>query len=81
MHYVTCHKAGRAVSIVPLNGTTRARSKFQYRMALIREGLWGIVAGTEKGLDVTTEAEKYKFMVWSDRALATIILAINTSLL
>ena len=51
-------------------------------MALIRESLWSIVAGTEGTPDETTEAEKYsKYMLWSDRALATIVLAIEPSLL
>ena len=51
-------------------------------MALIREGLWGIVAGTEKAPDDMTEADKHaKFMRWSNRALAIIVLAIDPSLL
>ena len=51
-------------------------------MALIIEGLWSIVAGTEGTPDETTEAEKYsKYMVRSDRALATIVLDIDPYLL
>ena len=48
-------------------------------MALVREGLWGIVAGTEKAPDATTEADKHaKFMGRSDRALATIVYWLST---
>jgi len=51
-------------------------------MALIREGLWGIVAGTEERPDVTTDADKHaKFVARRDRALATIVLAVDPSLL
>ena len=73
---------GKTVSITALNGTNYPSWKVQCRMALMREGLWGMVAGTEKAPDETTEAEKYaKFMTRSDRALATIVLAIDPSLL
>ena len=69
------------VSIVALNGANYPTWKVQCRMALIREGLWGIVAGTEACPD-EAEAEKYaKFMARKDRALATIVLAIEPSLL
>ena len=51
-------------------------------MALIREGLWGIVADTEERPDVTTDADKHaKFVARRDRALATIVLAVDPSLL
>ena len=51
-------------------------------MALIREGVWGIVAGTEECPDATTEAEKHaKYMARRDRALATTVLAVEPSLL
>ncbi len=69
------------VSIVALNGANYPTWKVQCRMALIREGLWGIVAGTE-ACPEEAEAEKYaKFMARKDRALATIVLAIEPSLL
>ena len=69
------------MSIIPLNGTNYPSWKVQCRMALIREGLWGIVAGTEKAPD-TSDADKLaKFKGRSDRALATIVLAIDPSLL
>ena len=55
---------------------------YQCRKALIREGLWGIVSETEECPDRATEADKHaKFMAWKDRALATIVLAVEPSLL
>ena len=51
-------------------------------MSLVREGLWGIVLRTEECPDEAGEAKKYrKYMARRDRALATIVLAIDTSLL
>lgn len=70
------------MSIIPLNGTNYPTWKVQCRMALIREGLWGIVAGTEERPDPATEGDKYaKYMARRDRALANIVLAIEPSLL
>ena len=72
----------KAVSIVPLSGTNYPTWKVQCRMALIREGLWGIVAGTEECPDSATDADKHmKYMTRRDRALATIVLAVDPSLL
>lgn len=46
------------------------------------EGLWDIVTKTESCPDQTREADKYKkFVARRDRALATIVLSIDTSLL
>ena len=73
---------GRTVTIASLKGSNYPSWKVQCRMTLMREGLWGIVAGIETAPDATTEADSYaKFMVRSDRALATIVLAIDPSLL
>ena len=71
----------KPVSIVPLKGTNYPSWKVQCRMALIREGLWGIVSGTEKAPDSTEVDRHAKFMARSDRALATIVLAIDPTLL
>ena len=38
----------RTVSIVPLNGKNYPTWKVQCRMALVKDGLWGIVDGTEE---------------------------------
>ena len=70
------------MSVVSLNGTNYPSWKVQCRMALIREGLWGIVAGTEEPPNRETDADKYaKFMSWRDKALATIVLAVHPTLL
>ena len=78
-------EGGKAVSIVPLKGTNYPSRKLQYKMALVREGLWGIVAGTEKVPDTTTEVDKHAkylgYMDWSNLTLATVELAIDPSLL
>ena len=37
----------KTVAIVPLNGTNYPTWTVQCRMALVRDGLWGIVNGTE----------------------------------
>ena len=51
-------------------------------MSLIREGLWGIVTGTEVCPDEATDTDKYaKFTARRDCALATIVLAIEPLLL
>ena len=67
------------VSIVPLNKSNYSTWKIQCKMALMKDGLWGIVSGAEtapKG-----EAEIARFAVRRDKALATIVLAIEPSLL
>ena len=78
-------EGGKAVSIIPLKGTNYPSWKLQHKMILVREGLWGIVAGTEKAPDTTTEVDKHAkymgYMGWSNRTLATIVLAIDPSLL
>ena len=48
-------------------------------MALVRDGLWEIVSGTEK--EPEEENERRKFLAKRDRALATIMLAIDPELL
>ena len=71
---------GKVLSIIPLNGSNYPTWKVQCRMALIKEGLWGIVAGTEEHPD-TDDANYTKYLSLRDRALATIVLAVNPSLL
>ena len=51
--------------------------KVQCRMALVKEGLWSIVSGTE----TEPVGQVAKFRSRMDRALATIVLAIEPSLL
>ena len=72
----------KTVSVIPLNGANYPSWKLQCRMVLIREGLWGIVAGTEGAPDPGTDAGDYaKYVSRRDKALATIVLAVDTSLL
>ena len=72
----------KTMLVVPLKGTNYPSWKVQCRMALIREGLWGIVAGTEEPPNERDDADKYaKYMSRRDRALATIVLPIDPSLL
>ena len=69
--------------IVPLNSSNYATWKIQCRMALIRDAVWNIVDGTEvapTGSAATAEAQS-KFKARQDRALATIVLSIEPSLL
>ena len=75
-------KTVSTVTVIPLNGTNYPSWKVQCRMVLVREGLWGIVAGTEEPPDPAADAAKYaKYISRSDRALATIVLAVDPSLL
>ena len=47
----------------------------------MKDGLWGIVSGSED-IPPTTEADKYsKFVGRRDRALATIVLSVEPALL
>ena len=66
--------------IVPLNGSNYPTWKVQCRMALVRDGLWSIVAGTET-LPGEGGDRRSKFIARRDRALATIVLAVDPSLL
>ena len=70
----------RTVAVVPLNSTNYSTWKIQCKMALIKEGLWCIVNGTEvapmEGAD-----QQAKFAVRRDKTLATIVLAVEPSLL
>ena len=69
----------KTTAIVPLNGANYPTWKVQCRMALVRDGLWGIVSGTET---VPAEGDgRTKFFARRDHALATIVLAVEPSLL
>ena len=70
----------RTVTVVPLNGTNYPTWKIQCRMALMKEGLWRIVTSQETA-PTGSEAEQAKFASRRDRALATVVLSVNTSLL
>ena len=70
----------RTVSVVPLNGPNYLMWKVQCWMALMKDGLWGIVNGTEN-IPTDDGERRAKFLAWRDRALATIVLSVDPSLL
>ena len=57
--------------MVPLNGNNYATWKIQCKMALMRDGLWSIVKCDE--ILPQSEAERRKFVIRSDTALAIIV--------
>ena len=67
------------VLIHPLNGHNFATWKVQCKMALIEDRLWNIVTGTEA--EPEGENDRPKYWLRKDRALATIVLAVEPSLL
>ena len=72
------------MAVVPLSSTNYSTWKIQCKMALIKEGLWDIVNGTEvapvDGADRPWDRQA-KFAARRNRALAGIVLAIEPSLL
>lgn len=70
----------KSIAVVPLNSSNYATWKVQCRMALVKEGLWNIVNGTEDE-PMGDDGQIAKFQTRKDRALATIVLAIEPSLL
>lgn len=71
----------KSVLVVPLKANNYPTWKVQCRMALMKEGLWGIVNGKERA-PPEREAEKLaKFMSRRDRALAVIVLSVDPTLL
>ena len=59
----------RVVTVALLNGLNYATWKVQCRMALLKEGLWGIVKRKEQSPDVKDENFP-KFLARKDKALA-----------
>ena len=71
----------KTVTVVPLIGSNYPTWKAQCRMALMKDGLWGIVNESERPPE-ENQADKYaKFVARRDRALVIIALAIDLSLL
>ena len=70
----------KAVSIVPLNGANDPTWKILCQMALMCDGVWGIVDGSEVA-PPTTDDQYQKFMSRSNKVLATIVLSLDPSLL
>ena len=52
----------KTITIVPLNESNYGTWKIQCRMALMKDGLWGIVSGTEAA-PAESDADKYKKIV------------------
>ena len=71
----------KTITVIPLNGSNYPTWKVQCRMALMKDGLWSIVDGSEE-CSPSTEADKYaKFVSRRDRALAIIVLSVEPALL
>ena len=71
----------KLVNLVLLNGTNYATWKVQCKMALIRDGVWNIVNGTEIVHDSRTGMGLHaKYLSRKDRALAMIVLSQESSL-
>ncbi len=71
----------KTVSIVPLNGKNYPTWKVQCRMALMKDGLWGIVSETESDPGNEQAEAHIKFLSRRDRALAIIVFSVEPSLL
>ena len=67
------------ILIKPLNGPNYATWKVQCKMALIKDGLWNIVTGNEN--EPENAGERAKYLLRRDRALATIVLSVDLTLL
>ena len=68
----------KLVAVVPLKGTNYPAWKIQIKMALMKEG---IVTSEETALTSSNESDWAKFASRQYRTLATIVLAVDTSLL
>ena len=70
----------KMAAVVPLNSTNYSMWKIQCKMVLIKEGLWSIVNETER--EPTEGADQQaRFTARRDKALVTIVLAVEPSLL
>ena len=66
---------------IVLNDSNYATWKIQCKMALMKDGLWGFVNGMETIPDSNDVDATHKYNIKRDRALATIVLAVDPSLL
>ena len=69
----------KTLVVAPLNGGNYSTWKVQYWTALMKEGLWGLVNGTEAEPEAADRRAAYAAR--KDKALAIIVLAIETKLL
>ena len=67
-------------SVALLNGKNYATWKVQCRMALMKDGLWGVVNGFDE-VPANNEEALRKYIIKRDRALSIIVLAVEPSLL
>ena len=68
-------------TFAPLTGQNYPTWKIQCKMALVRDGLWELVDGSETLADDANAETTSKFNKRRDRALAIIVLSIDPSLL
>ena len=68
-------------AIVPLKGDNYATWKVHSKMALLKEGLWNCVSGTETEPETSDTNALLKYRQKRDRALAIIVLAVDPTLL
>ena len=72
----------KLVNFVPLNGTNYATWKVQCKIALIRDGVWNIINGTEIVPDSRTEMGLHaKYLSHKHCALVMIVLSLEPSIL
>ncbi len=71
----------KTVAVTPLNGSNYPTWKVQCRMALMKDGLWAIVDGSEECPPESEAENRRKFVARRDRALAVIVLSVEPSLL
>ena len=67
------------ILIMLLNGPNYATWKVQCKLALMKEGLWNFVTGDENAPE--NQGEQAKYLLRRDRALATIVLSVDATLL
>jgi hypothetical protein len=73
--------ANTSVSVTLLTAMNYATWRVKCQMALMKDGLWNIVNETEASPDGSNADKLAKFLQRSDKALATIVLSIDSSLL
>ena len=70
----------KTAAVVPLNSSNYSTWKIQCKIALIKDGLWGIVNGTEMAPAEKAEQQS-AFAARKDTAFTVIVLAVEPSLL
>ena len=72
----------KSVGIIPLNGSNYPTWKLQCRISLMRNGVWSIMNGSENSPPEDGDRNLLaKFAGRRDKALATIVLSVDPSLL